>query len=691
MPATTAIRKRKQAYRNAVTVDVASIRYTQTSVKDTFSNGAPLSWTIYMLKSKQIKPRELPLIRIGCVNDQWRTIDNRRLYCFKASNIDKIPAIVMTDMTYEFVYKNQSYNDGTTINLIHDPPPNIDKNQMIMAYDPETSECKRWKIVTVIKQTKDLKLMEYDADVNDACNAIDDDHKLDNDQFVDNLIDDDHNKSNNNKSKPRSNNKQRISLMNMNMTTDNIFPATSNALPPMKPRLENRSESGPVVPHSYYNPYNNNNTNMDNNMQSRTGDYYGRHNNNNNSNMFNNASHSHGPHQSHGPPLYPPPSHSPPNFYNHGPHGLPSLQNQPPPHHPLPHPYGSYSEHLPPQHKLPTIPTPQQPKSYPFPNQRNNNNRGHNIRYRQNREHISPDYRGNNHHEHPRHIPLQSKSYGPPSHGSHPSHYHQYAHQHIHPQQQQQQQQIQGQSNTTYPSSNTTNSSISSPTNSAFLPKMPQSQSHRVPTSHSHQKAMDEYHSRVLRKHSSDSSLLEMKKQLMSTKSINKHQTQHRSHMNVLDGISDANAKDIDEIDPNKDDGDDAKFTFLDTDENNRTNLSIHRIDDIVAMDDMTTNMMDDIPLIHVYDDDNNNNNNTDLNPNSKIGDNNSNPNLKLSADERESNIDSNDDDYNHQNEEYLNIKNDVFTVLNKLQQKYSSQKELFINTVNQYIQQNKK
>jgi len=160
MPATTAIRKRKQSYRNAQIVDVTTIRYTQTSVKDTFSNGAPLTWTIYMLKTGQIKPKELPLIRIGCVDNQWRTIDNRRLYCFKQAGVTKVPAIIMQDTTHEFQYKNQSYNDGTTINLIHDPPPNIDDNQMIMAYDPETSECKRWTIRTVLQQTTQLHLMQ---------------------------------------------------------------------------------------------------------------------------------------------------------------------------------------------------------------------------------------------------------------------------------------------------------------------------------------------------------------------------------------------------------------------------------------------------------------------------------------------------------------------------------------------------
>eukprot|EP01083_Nonionella_stella_P156266 505856_1 len=162
MPATQAIRKRRQAYRQAVEVDVISIRYTQPSVKDTFTNGAPLSWTIHMLKTAQIKPRELPLIRIGCINKVYRTIDNRRLYCFKASGIKRIPVIVMQNISLEFEYKNQSSNDGLTIQLIHNtwPPNTIDHNQLVMAYDPKTSQCKRWKIDTIIQQTKELKLMQ---------------------------------------------------------------------------------------------------------------------------------------------------------------------------------------------------------------------------------------------------------------------------------------------------------------------------------------------------------------------------------------------------------------------------------------------------------------------------------------------------------------------------------------------------
>ena len=120
-------------------MDVETIRFTQRSIKDTFSNGTPIKWTIHMLETKQVKPREIPLIRVGFLNNQWRSIDNRRLYCYKTvKHIDKIPVIIMDKITKEFHDKNQSPNNGKSVQVIHDKKTkNLHHN--VIARDPITS------------------------------------------------------------------------------------------------------------------------------------------------------------------------------------------------------------------------------------------------------------------------------------------------------------------------------------------------------------------------------------------------------------------------------------------------------------------------------------------------------------------------------------------------------------------------
>ena len=135
------LKKRRDAYfsQDRKSIHVDKIRFTQRSIKDSFSSGTPIKWTIYMLESNQIKPMEIPLIRIGYVNGQWRSIDNRRLYCYKtAHNIDTIPVFVMKKITKEFYDKDQSQNDGKYVKVIKDHKMgNLDQN--IVAYDPITS------------------------------------------------------------------------------------------------------------------------------------------------------------------------------------------------------------------------------------------------------------------------------------------------------------------------------------------------------------------------------------------------------------------------------------------------------------------------------------------------------------------------------------------------------------------------
>ena len=117
----TSRNQRIKNYNNCSEMDVNQIRFTQKSINNTFSNGISIEWTIEMLENNQIKPRELPLIRIGMYKNQRRSVDNRRLYCYKtAKNIRIIPVRII-DITKEFSCKNTSPNDGTSVKVINDP------------------------------------------------------------------------------------------------------------------------------------------------------------------------------------------------------------------------------------------------------------------------------------------------------------------------------------------------------------------------------------------------------------------------------------------------------------------------------------------------------------------------------------------------------------------------------------------
>ena len=131
-------RLRIENYSNCVEMNVNKICFTQKSINNTFSNGIPIEWTINMLENNQIKPRQLPLIRIGWYENGWRSVDNRRLYCYKtAKNITMIPVKII-QITREFYCKNTSPNNGKSVRIINDPK-NPKRNEMIYAFDPISS------------------------------------------------------------------------------------------------------------------------------------------------------------------------------------------------------------------------------------------------------------------------------------------------------------------------------------------------------------------------------------------------------------------------------------------------------------------------------------------------------------------------------------------------------------------------
>lgn len=75
-------RKRKGP-RTKLTLDPLKIAFSQDSIKFKFCNGALLSQVIVKLVRGTLKVQDFPPIRVFHYNNNWWSLDNRRLYVFK--------------------------------------------------------------------------------------------------------------------------------------------------------------------------------------------------------------------------------------------------------------------------------------------------------------------------------------------------------------------------------------------------------------------------------------------------------------------------------------------------------------------------------------------------------------------------------------------------------------------------------
>jgi len=131
-------KKRRRAYKNHVMMKVGQIRWTQVSVNNRFGNSLPIDWTIEMLQSGTVLPRELPLIRVAKFKGKYRSVDNRRLYCFKQAGITEVPVVVIKEdrKMKQLFEKNKTKNNGVDVRIIDVAlnPKNLDAK--VITYDP---------------------------------------------------------------------------------------------------------------------------------------------------------------------------------------------------------------------------------------------------------------------------------------------------------------------------------------------------------------------------------------------------------------------------------------------------------------------------------------------------------------------------------------------------------------------------
>jgi RHS repeat-associated protein len=103
----------KQAARGAV--DPHTIRFSQNSIKRSFTNGATLREAIDGLKSGAVSPESFPPIRVFERNGQLFTLDNRRLYVFQEAGIPIRTVPATADEIRNEAWKLTTTNEGTSI------------------------------------------------------------------------------------------------------------------------------------------------------------------------------------------------------------------------------------------------------------------------------------------------------------------------------------------------------------------------------------------------------------------------------------------------------------------------------------------------------------------------------------------------------------------------------------------------
>jgi filamentous hemagglutinin len=96
-------------------MDPASILFTQNTISTTFSDGRSVEGAVHDLRSQGADPAvDVPIIRVVHSNGSYRSLDNRRLYTFKAANLRCVPVHIMPP-TEEFYTKLQNQSGRAVV------------------------------------------------------------------------------------------------------------------------------------------------------------------------------------------------------------------------------------------------------------------------------------------------------------------------------------------------------------------------------------------------------------------------------------------------------------------------------------------------------------------------------------------------------------------------------------------------
>ena len=73
------------------TMSVEELRFSQAGISDRFRNGRRILSIMHGLRDNKIRVQSLPLIKVFLKDGQWFSADNRRLWCFKETGLERVP------------------------------------------------------------------------------------------------------------------------------------------------------------------------------------------------------------------------------------------------------------------------------------------------------------------------------------------------------------------------------------------------------------------------------------------------------------------------------------------------------------------------------------------------------------------------------------------------------------------------
>jgi filamentous hemagglutinin len=98
-------------------MDAKTIRFTQRSIKGTFTGGGSMKQLIGDLKSGQVKPDSIPPIRIFEKDGLIFTLDNRRLYVFQQAGVPIKTVPATPQEIAKEAWKFTTNNDGKSVRI----------------------------------------------------------------------------------------------------------------------------------------------------------------------------------------------------------------------------------------------------------------------------------------------------------------------------------------------------------------------------------------------------------------------------------------------------------------------------------------------------------------------------------------------------------------------------------------------
>ncbi|CAE8623186.1 unnamed protein product [Polarella glacialis] len=106
---------------NVVCIRLGDIFFTQSSIHSTFSNGDDLHDTIRDLQTGLMSVDNVPQITIVRYGGKWYSVDNRRLYCFKAAlPADAEISVIEGVMDHKFFNNFTTQTGGASIEIRED-------------------------------------------------------------------------------------------------------------------------------------------------------------------------------------------------------------------------------------------------------------------------------------------------------------------------------------------------------------------------------------------------------------------------------------------------------------------------------------------------------------------------------------------------------------------------------------------